>query len=473
MLAKLRARPAWYLVAGLAVLAAMVAAPAKPASAATYTVTKTEDTADGACDADCSLREAIIAANGIPGADTITLPADTYTLTIPGIGESAAATGDLDITDDLTINGAGAASTVIDGGAIDRVFTIDPNGSGIAAEISGVTVQNGNTATNGSGIFNAGTLTLTGVTISGNTAAYSGGGIYNYDSTLTLTNSTVGGNAAAVDGGGIYNWGGTLTLTNSAVSGNTAVDDAGGVYNEGTATLAMTNVTVSDNTATGSGGGILTVATAALTNVTVSGNTAPYGAGIYNFGGTATLTNSIVANGISGGDCYGTITSGGHNLDSDGTCGLTGTGDISNTGPMLGPLADNGGPTKTHALLIGSPAIDAGDDGACPATDQRGVARPQGASCDIGAFEWVLLVGDVDCNGTVNSVDALKLLRYVAGLTVSQQPGCPPIGTGDPVFGDVDCNGAANSVDALKVLRYVAGLTVSQTEPCPDVGTPP
>src|SRR3954470_19895017 len=94
------------------------------ANAATFLVTKIADTNDGSCDSDCSLREAIVAANGSPGADVITLPAGTYTLTIGGAGEDAAATGDLDITDGVTVNGAGAATTTIDGGAIDRVLHV-------------------------------------------------------------------------------------------------------------------------------------------------------------------------------------------------------------------------------------------------------------------------------------------------------------------------------------------------------------
>ncbi|HSR31218.1 MAG TPA: choice-of-anchor Q domain-containing protein, partial [Anaerolineae bacterium] len=151
----------------------------------------------------------------------------------------------------------------------------------------------------------------------------------------------------------------------------------------------------------------------------------------------------------------------------------------------------NGGPTKTHALLpmtcfddmclpyTPSEAIDAADSGACPSTDQRGVARPQGGACDIGAFELTKR-GDIDCNGGVNSVDALNLLRFVAGLSVSQQPGCTPIGASLPLpiptwppahFGDVDCDGAVNAVDALKVLRYVAGLSVSQELGCTELGT--
>ena len=110
--------------------------------------------------------------------------------------------------------------------------------------------------------------------------------------------------------------------------------------------------------------------------------------------GSAVLTNTIVANSISGGDCYGSITDGGHNLDSDGTCGLDpAKGSLPNTDPMLGPLQDNGGPTWTHALQPGSPAIDAGDNSQCPSTDQRGFYRhidgdgDGTAICDMGAYE--------------------------------------------------------------------------------------
>ena len=113
-----------------------------------------------------------------------------------------------------------------------------------------------------------------------------------------------------------------------------------------------------------------------------------------NNGGSLTLVNAIIANN-TGGDCLFAVSSLGHNLDSDGTCNLTATGDLSNTDPLLGPLQDNGGPTFTHTLLPGSPAIDAipleactDKDGNPITTDQRGVLRPQGAACDLGAFEF-------------------------------------------------------------------------------------
>ena len=148
----------------------------------------------------------------------------------------------------------------------------------------------------------------------------------------------------------------------------------------------------------GGGGGIHNSGELTLTNSTVSGNSAPNGAGIASFG-TAQLTNTIVANNPAGSDCRGpSVTSLGHNLDSDGTCGLNAAGDLPNTDPLLGPLQDNSGPTFTHALLPGSPAIDASDDTSAPATDQRGVPRSQGPQSDIGAY------ARADCAGSASTI---------------------------------------------------------------------
>ena len=446
------------------------------AFAADFTVTKTADTADGTCDADCSLREAVIAANGAAGNDTITVPSGTFSLTIAGGGENNAATGDLDISfDALTINGGGLANTTIEVGAgDDRVFEIVSgsatiadleirNGrgdSGFGCECGGgilvrsganLTLVNtgvgGNTATGGGlsaggGTQNDGTLTLTNSFVSGNTADFAGGinngagaflimnggaveqntavtnvggielppgststitsalisrntaaGIGGIDvsGTLTLRDSIVNQNTATGgNSGGLEVSGGALTVVLSTIVNNTASGDGGAIFSNGDVTL--TNSTITGNTAGGLGGAILNnvVANLTSTNTTIAGSSPD---GIHNFG-TAALKNTIVAN-STGAECAGAaaVISSGHNLASDNSCGLGGAGDVPNRDPMLGALASNGGPTQTHALLAGSPAIDAGDNAGCPATDQRGFAPPAdgdgngSAVCDIGAYE--------------------------------------------------------------------------------------
>jgi CSLREA domain-containing protein len=436
-----------------ALILALVFLPASP-FATTFQVTKTHDTNSNCKPSNCSLREAIDAANTNPGADDVPVPAGTYLLTL----------GQLVVSDDVSIAGAGQTSTIIDGNATDRVFDIEvPSG---VVEISGVTIQNGYAFFSGGGIStfsDYGDLTLTDSTVSNNATAYAGGGISNvsYYGNLTLTNSTVSGNSVygsnTFGGGGIYSRG-NLTLTNSTVSGNSvyasyvAYGGGGGIYNDGN--LTLTNSTVSDNSIYGEfsvGGGIrhsngeatLTNSTVSnnsvggylhfcggginvwgvnpsnltLTNSTVSGNTSSSGGGIC-FRAMAnsylTLTNSTVSGNIategSGGgirsrsltlantivadnvvdNCSDSVESLGYNLTDDDSCGLTAPSDLVVSDAMLGPLADNGGPTETHALLPGSPAIDAGSvDCPPPDTDQRGVTRPQGASCDIGAVEYL------------------------------------------------------------------------------------
>jgi hypothetical protein len=238
-----------------------------------------------------------------------------------------------------------------------------------------------------------------------NTSGDVAGGILSQTgSGLTMRDTTVSGNEAGQAGGGLSLVGET-TITGSTISGNTAGGQGGGAMVLGTAHLADT--TISGNSTPGfNGGGLLVGATVFLESVTVSDNssgTFGSGGGTYIVapdGGVST-TNSIIAGNPAGGDCSGAVSSTGHNIDSDGTCGLNATGDISDVDPMLGPLADNLGPTQTHALLPGSPALDTADASACYATDQRGVARPlegngdSKAVCDIGAFE----AGPVDSDG--------------------------------------------------------------------------
>jgi CSLREA domain-containing protein len=384
-----------------ALIFALVFLPASP-FATTFPVTKTADTNDGTCDPDCSLREAIDAANTNPGADNVPVPAGTYLLTL----------GQLVVWDDVNIAGAGQTTTIIDGNASDRVFGIEAT-SGVV-EISGVTIQNGY-ASNGGGIRDySWDFTLTNSTVSNNAASGNGGGISG--PFLTLTNSTVSNNAASGNGGGIFGYEPTLTnstvsgntaqhgggifaayleVTNSTVSGNTAGGSGGGIYAY-YGNLGVTNSTVSGNTAGGYGGGICAweLSDSTLTNSTVSGNTAAQGGGVYQpwsvfYPAEFALTNTIVADN-SVDNCGGEAFSFGYSLTDDDSCFMGAAGDLVVADAMLGPLQDNGGPTETHALLAGSPAIDAGSP-ACPppATDQRGVARPQGTDCDIGAVEYV------------------------------------------------------------------------------------
>lgn len=381
------------------------------AFAATFTVTKVADTNDGVCDADCSLREAITAANASAGADTITVPAGTYTLSIAGTGEDANASGDLDITDDLTINGAGNTATIIDGADIDRVLEVRP---GATVAIDEVTIQNGKPNASGGGILNHDTLTLTNSTITSNTGLDFGGGIFNAD-TLTIANSTVNSNETtgfnlSGGGGGIFTQG-TLTATGITVNNNTTLGRGGGIYNLDQ-TLAMTNSTISTNTALNGGGIFNRFGTVNLIHMTLTGNTATdNGGGIWNFGGTMTLANTIISGNTAvtpADDCAGGMTSLGYNLAGDATCAFGAAGDLNSTNPLLGPLANNGGPTQTHALLAGSPAIDIVPLVSCTvSTDQRGVARPQGAACDGGSFEHPHTL-PVECAGNINDYNIIQ-----------------------------------------------------------------
>jgi hypothetical protein len=292
----------------------------------------------------------------------------------------------------------GEGNLTIDANEAHRVFLVLID---VTAELRGVTVTGGLTNDGGGGILNFGMLTLTNCTVSGNTADF-GGGITNSLVTtnglvagvLTLRNSRVSGNTAHGGGGGVVN-DGTLTLTNTTVSGNTA-DFGGGITNGLVAgVLTLTNSTVSGNTAEHSGGGISNWDELTLTNTTVSGNEAPQVKGITNgFRGTLTTTNTVVE-----GDCatesQATTTSGGYNIESPGdTCGFDPDGTdqvgVSAEALNLGPLANNSGPTMTHALLPGSVAIDQIPEADCEVeTDQRGEPRPEtgGTMCDVGAFE--------------------------------------------------------------------------------------
>ncbi|WP_367154498.1 choice-of-anchor Q domain-containing protein [Methylomonas sp. HYX-M1] len=248
-----------------------------------------------------------------------------------------------------------------------------------------------------------------------------GGGIYN-DGSMTIIDATISRNDQD-KGGGIYN-DGKLILNNSTVTDNFA-SHGGGIFNDGN--LTMLNTTVSKNIASGgSGGGIANLNTVLINNGTIAQNqcidcnnddSSPFplpGGGIANRDEGVQVKNTIISNNTSDtgstGNCSAPIISNGYNLDSDGTCDLNQPGDIANQDAKLGLLQDNMGPTFTHALLDGSPAIDAGDNNGCPSRDQRGAIRPQDGDgdhevkCDIGAYEAGVLtdLDKVQVNGDAN-----------------------------------------------------------------------
>lgn len=375
---------------GVVVLVLILLPAAAPVHAATVTVTSTADTA-GTCPhpTDCTLRTALAAA----------APGDTIQFAVSGtilLGST------LTLTKDVTIQGPGAASLALDGQNARRVFSVN---SGVTATISGLTIQHGRAAGgDGGGIHNEGTLTVANSTIRENTAFTLGGGIYNTNNgTLTVTNSTVSGNTTELGGGGIYSQSGFLTVTDSTVSGNTAEFGGGGIYINIHGSGTITGSTISGNTAERGSGGIVAVGSSvSITHSTIVGNTSHESSGALG-GRTAlsslTLVNSIVAGSITGHNCANMPSDlvQRNNLSDTTDCFThSENGSIVTADLHLGPLALNApGTTMTHALLLGSPAIDGvtvepTGCGTTITTDQRGVPRPQvraGPRCDIGAYE--------------------------------------------------------------------------------------
>ena len=431
----------------IAVGSSLAASPT-PAAATAVAPTLVPCTSDNAANV-AALRSAIAAANAAASGVVTLAPECTYSLTQPDNSPTYTTANGLPIiTGAVTIEGQGATvqRETNAGSPAFRFFLVANGGSlvidrltlrgGVSASGGAVLALTGATVTvrassivdnraQSGGAINAGTRTsidIGGSTISGNAATAVGGGILSAGTT-SITESSVSANSASA-GGGVENVFGTLSIVRSTIAGNTADAVGGGVDSEfGTATVGAS--TVARNHA-GMGGGIFNNGALLMVNTTVSANGAAVGAGVanhhfratlvndtladntvsnsgsggavYNEGGDYSLVNTIVA-ANPGGNCndrLGTaVTDGGHTLSyptDDRSCPASfGRGD-----PLLGPLDDNGGPTQTMAPALGSAAIDAGDDTVCAApvaaggaggNDERGVVRPQGRHCDIGAVE--------------------------------------------------------------------------------------
>jgi len=401
------------------------------ATAAVLTVTDCGDTTPGGGPG--QFRRLITDATA---GDTIVVPACLITLT--GVDrEDANASGDLDIRKDLTIQGAGPRQTIIDGASFDRVFDIFAPAT---VKLAGMMIRNGFAFDGGGGIRNAGTLTLNRVIVRANRVRGGeafGGGIRN-NGALAIAESAIVGNSASTDsrlgstiGGGIYNVD-LLTLTRSTVSRNLACPTfqafffcgrSGGIGNAGT-------LAVIDSTISGNSGGIFNFNGGAMSAVGSAIVSSFSDVGVTSNGvvasGVATLTNTIIADNSGGPQCQGVFASVGGNLATDTSCGLSGPDDAVAADAGLGALADHGGPTQTHPLLPGSPAIDTALPAACSARDQRGQPRPADA-CDKGPFEFTLpIFADVAADHFARgAIEALWANGVTAGCGTAPLEFCP------------------------------------------------
>jgi fibronectin-binding autotransporter adhesin len=383
----------------------------------TFTVTSAADTDGSTCGSDCTLRQAINAANAAGGQDTIRFAITgsseiDVASELPAVSDSAG----------LTIDGAGSTNVTINGGNAVRVISVD---QGAELTLADLIIANGNAGTgNGGAIFNqAGTVTVRDATLSGNTSGASGGAIFNNGGVVTVSGSTFSANQAASGAGGaILNTAdGGLAVTNSTFAGN-AAGSGGAILNTGGAGLVVSYSTLFQNRANqGGGGGILNDPS----------------------GGTATVRATILAGSPpgQGGSCSGTIADGGYDIDDGTTCGFSAANhSVSNANPRLDPhgLQSNGGPTQTVAILLASPAVDAIPPGTLGCgtdvtADQRGRHRPQGPRCDSGAFELAQTPGQiaVDTAADEQQSNGLCSLREaIVNANQNSQAGSPDCAAG-------------------------------------------
>jgi len=352
---------------------------------------------------------------GFAGTETLRAqrnPAANVTVLSGEIG----AAGNADNSYNVVVGGVTNNTAVLDGFTVAAGNANGANpfdaGGGMNLNSSNPSLANvifsNNLASFGGGMYNdSSNPTLLNVTFIDNMAE-DGGGMYNFNSSPSLLNAIFIGNTATVSsGGGILNFANSSpTLTNVEFSSNSSKAVGGGIANQNDSNPSLTNVSLYNNSAGDFGGGMANSGSSpTLINVTFSANKAAAGGGIGSFSSSPTVTT--VLNSILWGDTGGEIT----DVNSSSTVvnfsivqgGYSGTGNL-NSDPLLGALANNGGFTQTMRLGAGSPAIDTGKDIGCPATDQRGVTRPQGSHCDIGAFEF----NDQIINGGFNTYPTTK-----------------------------------------------------------------
>ncbi|HEY7159867.1 MAG TPA: choice-of-anchor Q domain-containing protein [Acidobacteriota bacterium] len=481
---------------------------------------------------ECTLRAAVQEANFADDADDITVPSGLYILTIPGADEDMAAMGDLDILHSVTIHGTAGVTTQIDGNGAstqDRVFEIHGGevqlyllkitGGGVNGDggcirnTANLSFESGEISSchaNGSSGFggainttNGSTLQMEFATVSSNNASNSGGGL-SISGSAQIYKVTFSENSGAA----IRNTGdleisrsnfsnnlssallniGNAVIELTAFYNNNSTQSAGGIANLGS--LNIRNCTVSGNFSSAAVGGIdSALGTATLNNVTITGNSGTTSGGLDSQVGVS-LENTILALNLNNGqpsDCSGTITSNGHNLvGSLNGCTIVGneTGNIYNQDPQLSQLEDMGGPSPLHLLRTGSPAVDAGNDATCEFADQRDLARPQFASCDIGSaeaqteFTLHLVPDTITTDAGQNALTTIEIASYFsfnsqvtlscinlpAGMTCSFNPNqvTPPANGNVNSVLTINPGNNAEGVYTFNVLAVGGGLSLSK-----------
>ncbi|HEX5038351.1 MAG TPA: myxococcus cysteine-rich repeat containing protein [bacterium] len=495
---------------------ALLLVPRGGRASAVYVDRLADDPTEG-----CSLRSAVDSVNanesrggcskiGEGTIDTIRLLPGTYEFEafydlFSGFKkeDDANANGDLDLLKSAKVLGAGREDTVLKvlNGTPMRLFHVNPKGEpGVSVEISDLTLEDGTVqeVTGGGGCLlnHKADLKLTRVAVKGCRSADGvAGGIYNVEGNLVIEDATISGNEATLSGGGLLNASGTVAIRRATISGNRTLSARGGGLFNAKGTMTLLNATVSGNTALYTGGGIYNFdGILSLTNDTIAFNQADSskymlggGGGLANTeAGTVRMANTLLAKNKAWSDeepdCVGSIQSLGHNLLGDlganGACSMTAAaGDqVGSSGapvePKLHPLKKASGGNEVHLLLEGSPALNVADASLCPAEDARGVARPEGDGCDIGAVERAKYeLFEMATEFSAPLLSAPPTLKTVEGLVAVRAPRCgdgkkegaETCDDGNTVGGD-GCSAVCQN-ETIRILDAVKFLSMDRVKP--------